>query len=126
MRIFYITLLLCLTNLAVSQKKIPDTERCFDVIGCFNNKPPFDEIGLFVENNPDIIKTEFLLFTSSRQDQAHLLSYKDIDTIKNSGFDSNLPLKVIIHGYANDLNNQNTDWMRQMKSELFKVTTYKL
>ncbi len=126
MRIFSLTLLLCITKLAVSQKEIPDTERCFEVIGCFNNKGAFKEIGLFVENDPDIIKTEFLLFTSSSQDQAQSMSYKDINTIRESGFNPNLPLKVIIHGYAHDLNNANTDWMRQMKSELFKVRTEKL
>lgn len=126
MRIFSLTLLLCITKLAVSQKENPDTERCFDIIGCFNNKGAFQEIGLFVENNPERIKTEFLLFTSSSQDQAQSISYKDIDTIRESGFNSNLPLKVIIHGYANDLNNVNTDWMRQMKSELFIVRTEKL
>ena len=124
MRIFSLTLLLCITKLSVSQKENSDTERCFDVIGCFNNKGPFQEIGLFVENDPDIIKTEFILFTS--QDQAQSMSYKDINTIRESGFNPNLPLKVIIHGYANDLNNANTDWMRQMKSELFKVRTEKL
>jgi len=127
MIIFYLTLSFCLTKFAVSQTPLnPDTEKCFENIGCFNNKRPYDEIGLFDENDPEVIKTEFFMYTPDNQTQAQSLSYKDIDTIKNSGFKRDLPLKVVIHGYANDWSNPNTDWMRTMRAEFFKVTKSKL
>lgn len=104
-------------NVTVSEKLNSNTTRCFERLGCFDNNSPFEEIGLFGENDPALINTEFLLFTNSDQDQGHSLSYSDHDSIKNSKFNPNLPLKIVIHGYANDLNSK---WMRQMKDEFFK------
>lgn len=90
-------------------------------LGCFNNKKPFDEIGLYRENSPLVIKTEFFLYCNENQTDAETaeeLSYVNIDSIRNSKFNPNLPLKIIVHGYANDIK---TPWLDEMRVEFFKV-----
>ena len=47
------------------------------------------------------MNTEFLLFTPQNSNSENELSYKNPDTIRNSKFDVNLPLKLIIHGFTN-------------------------
>ena len=41
-------------------------------LGCFNNKRPFDEIGLYGENSPLVIKTEFFLYCNENQTNAEV------------------------------------------------------
>jgi len=49
------------------------------------------------------------------------LSYRDLDTIKNSNFDKSLPLKVIVHGFTNDLS---WPWLYDLKDALLTVIAY--
>ena len=93
-----------------------NTTICFDeVVGCFSNKAPFNNTGNYLPVAPDVLKTEFLYFSRKNVEEEQSLSYSDLDTIRNSNFDKDLPLKIIIHGFAN---NRSTPWVLQMKRAL--------
>ena len=68
--------------------------------------------------SPDLIKTEFLLFTNKNPKNGEFISYKDINSIKSSSYDRNLPLKILCHGFYNDLN---TTWLYTLKDSLLTV-----
>lgn len=69
-------------------------------------------------DDPEVIKTNFSLFTDEDPLFEQALSYKEIRTIKNSKFNKNLPLKVIVHGYGDD---KESEWLQNMKNTLLKV-----
>ena len=61
------------------------------------------------------------MFTPKTQYNGRVLSYKDLNTIKNSVFDRNLPLKIIIHGFFNDYD---TPWVHSLKDTLLTVKAF--
>ena len=68
--------------------------------------------------SPELIKTEFLLFTNKNPKNGEFISYKDINTVQTSSFDPSLPLKILCHGFYNDLN---TTWLYTLKDALLTV-----
>ena len=75
-------------------------------------------MGLYEESKPENIQAEFSLYTMDHKNDEELLSYDNIASIRTSRFNKNLPLKVIVHGYANI---KTSPWLNEMKEELFKV-----
>jgi hypothetical protein len=93
------------------------------LIGCFDNYPPFNNAGNYLPVSPDVLKTEFLLFTR-KDNEEQLIDYRNKETLKNSKYDANLPLKLVIHGFSN---NRSTPWFRELKNMLLrKVKSIKL
>jgi len=87
---------------------------CYDNLGCFENAPPFDNAAKQVPQAPAQVGTKFLLFKkATRNGPAKQLSYTDINVIKASGFDSALPVKILIHGFSE---NENSKWLNKMKN----------
>ena len=120
-----IYILLCMIILLASGESSPaksNTTVCYDYIGCFNNNFPFNNTELYLPEDPETIKTKFSLFTDEDPLFEQDLNYKEIRTIKNSKFNKNLPLKVIVHGYGED---QELEWLLKMKDTLLKVTISK-
>ncbi len=73
---------------------------------------------MFLPVDPTLINAQFLLFTSAHPNDGQFLSYRDLDTIKNSNFDKSLPLKVIVHGFTNNLS---WPWLYDLKDALLTV-----
>ncbi|UJR19751.1 hypothetical protein I4U23_022884 [Adineta vaga] len=95
------------------------TSVCYPVVGCFDNDPPFDNAGLEVPQNASIIKTTFLLFTSSRATDPEILEYdKNDKTIIDSKFNSSQWLRIIVHGFTN---NRHSFWIPRLTEELLKL-----
>lgn len=72
---------------------------CYDNVGCFDNNPPFNNAAFYLPISPNELKTQFLLYTS--QIGTDRLSYTDENSIQNSKFNKNYPLKIVIHGFQN-------------------------
>lgn len=58
------------------------------------------------------------MYTPKTKTDGRILSYSDIETIKNSKFNRSLPLKIIIHGF---FNNYDTPWLHSLKDSLLTV-----
>jgi hypothetical protein len=86
--------------------------------GCFNNNPPYNNTQLYLPVDPALINTQFLLFNRNTPAEGQFISYKNIDSIKNSKYDSNLPLKIVVHGFYNNLT---TPWLIDLKNSLLTV-----
>jgi len=87
-------------------------------VGCFNNTVPYNNTANYLPDSPAEIGTEFILFTRANSNQRQYISYKDTKTIKQSSFNRNLPLKILIHGFSNTIEKP---WLHEMKDELLKV-----
>jgi hypothetical protein len=98
----------------------PNSTVCFEVEGCFSNSYPFNNAGNFLPTTPEVLKTEFLLFNEKNSFQEESLSHKNLTIIRNSNFDTNLPLKLLIHGFTN---NRSTPWLVRLKDEILKYVT---
>jgi hypothetical protein len=86
------------------------------LIGCFDNYPPFNNAGNYLPVSPDVLKTEFLLFTR-KDNQEQLIDYKNKTTLENSKYEAGLPLKLVIHGFAA---NRSTEWFSELKNALLR------
>lgn len=87
-------------------------------IGCFSNNPPFNNTQLYLPIDPILIDTSFQLFTKKNPTAGQFLSYRNVKTIENSNFDKNLPLKIVVHGFQNDIN---SSWLYKLKDALLTV-----
>ena len=67
---------------------------------------------------PNLINTQFLLFNKNTPEQGQFITYKNLDSIKNSNFDPSLPLKIAVHGFYNNLS---SPWLIDLKNALLKV-----
>ncbi len=70
--------------------------------------------------DPLIIKSQFLLFSNNKTN-GQFIDYRDLNTIKNSNFNKSLPLKIIIHGFADNIN---LTWLHEMKDALITVNRF--
>ncbi|CAF1201197.1 unnamed protein product [Adineta ricciae] len=97
----------------------PGTSVCYSLVGCFDNDPPFDNAGLEVPQDPSIIKTDFLLFTSSQATSPEILEYdKNDKSIIDSKFNNSQWLRIIVHGFTN---NRHSPWIPRLTEELLKL-----
>ncbi|XP_068082337.1 pancreatic lipase-related protein 2 [Anabrus simplex] len=70
-----------------------------DMLGCFPLPPKHLPLKKTPEA-PDVINTQFFLYTRSNVSLAQAVVYGDnIDSLKASNFKVGLPVKVLIHGY---------------------------
>ncbi len=86
-------------------------------LGCFSNSYPFNNSGNFLPVSPELIGTEFLLYTKNNLNDEDSLKYDDENTLRVSHFDSSLPLKILIHGFTHK---KNTPWIVGLKNEILK------
>ncbi|RUS75042.1 hypothetical protein EGW08_017197, partial [Elysia chlorotica] len=111
---FALTVVLNLAALSVL-RPVCGKEVCYDVVGCFNNNPPFDNAGNELPGSPVEVGTKFHLYTIEKRDIATSLVYTQPVSITNSNFRSDRPTKVVIHG----LNNKETsDWIIKIRKAL--------
>ena len=68
--------------------------------------------------NPFLIDTTFQLFTRKNPTVGQFLSYRDVKTIQNSKYDKASPLKIVVHGFQNDIN---STWLYTLKDALLTV-----
>ena len=69
-----------------------------------------------------MINTEFFLYNSHNKNNQESISYRDKNSIKNSKFDPNLPLKIIVHGFS--VNKYNGVEYYAMKDKFLKVISH--
>lgn len=96
----------------------PNTQICFEDVGCFSNSYPWNNAADFLPVPPDVIKTEFLLFNKKNNNQEEGLSYTNLSIINGSSFDVSLPLKILVHGFTN---NRSTPWLNKLKETILEV-----
>ena len=81
-------------------------EVCYNLLGCFNNNPPYHRhelINVWLPEPPSITATRHLVYSRAHRHTPVTVSYKDKSSVKDvTSIDPSLPLKVIIHGYLSD------------------------
>ncbi|XP_055941634.1 pancreatic triacylglycerol lipase-like [Argiope bruennichi] len=97
--------------------------KCIENLGCFYTGPPFwDPLYRPISLPPaDKIRTRFLLYTRSNQDEPTLLNLTK-EGVMDSNFDAGSPTKILIHGYNVKLLDGDVRFI--MKDELLKEGPY--
>ncbi|XP_067133584.1 pancreatic lipase-related protein 2-like [Centruroides vittatus] len=100
--------------------------RCLKNLGCFGVGPPFAQPKRrpisYIPNSREFIGTKFLLYTHRDPWFNELLIPDQIETIERSKFNSELPTKVIVHGFLDSI--LLTTWMKRLTRQLFSVGDY--
>jgi hypothetical protein len=92
---------------------------CYPVVGCFDNNDPFNNAALEVPQPPELIDTQFLLFTQEATTKPEFLFYNGNDqSITESSLNSTRWLRIIVHGFTN---NRDSIWIQPLKDELLKL-----
>ncbi|XP_023235945.1 pancreatic lipase-related protein 2-like [Centruroides sculpturatus] len=109
-----------------TQFSIGKRVRCPRNLGCFGTGPPFAQPKRrpisYLPNSREFIRTKFLLYTRRDPWFNEILIPDQIETIEISKFNSQLPTKVIIHGYVDST--LLTTWMKRLTRVLFSVGDY--
>jgi hypothetical protein len=93
----------------------PNTTICFDdLIGCFSNNPPFTNALYYLPIEPEVLNTEFKLYTLARLDEPDDVTYTNKYTLLSSNYDPRYPLKFIIHGFTNSAKKDRDPWVFEM------------
>jgi len=96
-----------------------NTTVCYPVVGCFDNNDPFNNAALQVPQPPELIDTQFLLFTQEASIKPEFLFYNgDDQSIIESSLNSTRWLRIIVHGFTN---NRDSIWIQPLKDELLKL-----
>ena len=61
------------------------------------------------------------MYTPKTKTDGRVITYNNLETIRNSYFDKSLPLKIVIHGF---FNNFDTPWLHNLKDSLLTVIIY--
>ncbi|XP_072280372.1 pancreatic lipase-related protein 2-like [Pyxicephalus adspersus] len=98
-------------------------EVCYDRLGCFTNGPPYSNtperpIGR-LPWAPEVINTQFLLFTKENPDQYQVISALNVSSIFGTKFNSKRNSTFLIHGF---LESGNKTWLVDMCQTLLKVS----
>ncbi|XP_062570247.1 inactive pancreatic lipase-related protein 1-like [Saccostrea cucullata] len=79
-------------------------EKCYEDIGCFNNRAPFDNLRLlgkkFLPKDPNTIQTRFYLYTRVNQNLGKELHLDNHASVFSSNFDPARKTVFIIHGFS--------------------------
>ncbi|XP_048754511.2 pancreatic lipase-related protein 2-like [Ostrea edulis] len=79
-------------------------EKCYENIGCFDDKAPFDNLSIlgkkFLPDSPASVKPRFFLYTRETRNHAEELLPYNSDTVSKSKFDSKRKTIFIIHGFS--------------------------
>ncbi len=62
-----------------------------------------------------------MLFTRQNRDTEQLLTYKNPGSIRNSNFNRNLAVKLIVHGFGNG---RDKPWLHEMKNSFLDVSSF--
>ncbi|XP_023235928.1 inactive pancreatic lipase-related protein 1-like [Centruroides sculpturatus] len=99
---------------------------CLKNLGCFGMGPPFAQPRgrpiSYLPNSREFIRTKFLLYTRRDPWFNEVLIPDQMETIESSKFNSELPTKVIVHGYLDST--LLTTWMKRLTRVLFSVGDY--
>ncbi|OWF47404.1 pancreatic lipase-related protein 2-like [Mizuhopecten yessoensis] len=95
---------------------------CYGELGCFTTDAPFNGLQrpiTVVPASPDVIKTQFLLYTRDSPTTAdeQVLLYSDASTILSSMYSGSRPTAFIVHGFTHHGHRQ---WILNMKQALLK------
>lgn len=107
-----------ISNNQTFQNAKVDTRKtvCYEYVGCFDTNPPFNNVGFYVPVSPNVLKTKFSLYRSSKNMKiTDTLSYFNESSIKNSRYNKNFALKVVIHGFQNT---GQTPWVLDLAKNL--------
>ncbi|KAK3600476.1 hypothetical protein CHS0354_023577 [Potamilus streckersoni] len=74
------------------------TTVCYNEIGCFGNKSPFNNALLFLPQSPTQVGVTYQLFTRENSNLPQILT-TDKNVISSSNFNGGKGTKFIIHGY---------------------------
>lgn len=93
-----------------------DRRVCYDELGCFSTKHPFSNSEGHLPQSPETLNIRILLFTRGQGEAG-------FDATDNVGqnFDQNKNIKMIIHGYFNNLNET---WLNEMKNALLRKVLF--
>ncbi|XP_071120830.1 pancreatic lipase-related protein 2-like [Mytilus edulis] len=94
-----------------STNRIKRSAQCYGDLGCFTNTYPYNNTGDALPLNPRFIRTRFLLYTSINDRFPRIISRAASDQLSRSRYNSNLPTKIIIHGFEQY---GMVSWTRQM------------
>jgi hypothetical protein len=89
----------------------PNSQVCYDYVGCFSNSEPFNNAALYLPIAPEVLNTKFFLYTGLNENVSEELNYRSEDTIRLSKFNRNNTVKIIIHGFNN---NASLPWIMNM------------
>ncbi|CAH1271918.1 PNLIP [Branchiostoma lanceolatum] len=85
---------------------------CDSDLGCFRIHEPFVPR---LPTLPEKIDVKFKLHTKNNPDEPQHLSIWNIDSIRDSYFNSSRPSKFVVHGFLDDTN---VDWIEDMKNAI--------
>ncbi|CAF4399896.1 unnamed protein product, partial [Rotaria magnacalcarata] len=92
---------------------------CYPVVGCYDNKEPYNNAALEIPQSPEHIDTHFLLFTQETPTTPEFLFYDGNDqSIRESSVNSSRWLRIIVHGFVN---NRSSIWIKPLQDELLKL-----
>ena len=97
------------------------SSQCYGDLGCFSNAFPFNNTGEALPLNPRFIRTRFLLFSSINERFPTRLERNDVEQLRRSRYNGNLPTKVIIHGFQQY---GMVNWTKQMSREFILKVRY--
>ncbi|KAK3775712.1 hypothetical protein RRG08_006023 [Elysia crispata] len=93
---------------------------CYGNLGCFTDDPPYTNTLGVLPGSPAEVGTRFFLYTRASP-YPEQLDYNFPANVNRSSFDPELPTKVIIHGYQNNLQ---TVWLSRMKDAFLATDEY--
>nr|XP_042898983.1 pancreatic triacylglycerol lipase [Parasteatoda tepidariorum] len=97
--------------------------KCIEDLGCFHTGPPFYHASVRpITLPPQEPLTKFQLYTPDNPDEQYNLTI-DIESLRNSPFNPDLPTKFIIHGFRSDVRDLN-DIRHEIKQALLKQGQY--
>ncbi|XP_029642949.1 inactive pancreatic lipase-related protein 1-like [Octopus sinensis] len=95
-----------------------DFEVCYGELGCFSNGGEFTTIErpiTFLPNTPQLIGTQFFLYTRKNPYNASILVTHDEEGLAESNFNGKRPTKFIIHGFQSS---GGFPWVKELVKEL--------
>ncbi|XP_076462116.1 pancreatic lipase-related protein 2-like [Babylonia areolata] len=98
----------------------PNSTVCYEAVGCFSNLAPFDNANNELPQPPDFVNTTFMLYTrrNAGEHDYEVLSYKNDTSLADSGFNSQLMTRVIVHGFSNSGFEK---WVQKMKDAFLEL-----
>ncbi|KAK3594253.1 hypothetical protein CHS0354_020435 [Potamilus streckersoni] len=89
---------------------------CYNHIGCFERKKPYDNALHYLPQSPSKIGLKYKLFTRQNPEKPELLE-ANMNAVLKSNFNKTLRTKFIIHGYQHSYT---ALWDIKMKDEILK------
>ena len=97
------------------------SSQCYGDLGCFSNAFPFNNTGEALPLSPRFIRTRFFLFSSINERFPIRLVRNDVEKLRRSRYNGNLPTIVIIHGFQQ---HGLVNWTKQIAREFILKVRY--